>query len=80
MVEQDLDFNCEYILPQLSGRHSQIIHNDGNIYNLIIDPNNPGKVSGLVDFGDMMHAPLTFVLAVSAGSLTLLIIYNQPVM
>ncbi len=71
MVEQDLDFTCEYILPQLSGMRSQIIHNDGNIHNLIVDPNNPDKVSGLVDFGDMMHAPLIFDLAVSAGSLTL---------
>lgn len=71
MVEQDLDFTCEHILPQLSGLRSQVIHNDGNIHNFIVDPNNPDKVSGLVDFGDMMHAPLIFDLAVSAGSMTL---------
>ncbi len=70
-IERDLDYTIEHVLPRLSGMRSQIIHNDGNIHNLIVDPAEPTKITGLVDFGDMMHAPLIFDLAVSAGSMTL---------
>ena len=71
VLERDLDYTLEHVFPQLAGLRSQIIHNDGNTHNIIVDPDNPTKVSGLVDFGDMMHAPLIFDLAVSAGSMTL---------
>lgn len=70
-IERDLDYTLEHIFPRLAGMRSQIIHNDGNTHNIIVDPANPAKVAGLVDFGDMMHAPLIFDLAVSAGSMTL---------
>lgn len=73
-VERDLDFTNQYILPRLSGMRSQIIHNDGNPHNLIVDTANPEQPGGLIDFGDMMHAPLIFDLAVAAGSMTL----NSP--
>ncbi|MDH5354274.1 MAG: aminotransferase class III-fold pyridoxal phosphate-dependent enzyme [Gammaproteobacteria bacterium] len=70
-IERDLDYTLEHIFPRLAGLRSQIIHNDGNTHNIIVSPDNPTKVAGLVDFGDMMHAPLIFDLAVSAGSMTL---------
>ena len=70
-VERDLDFSLEHIFPQFSSLRSQVIHNDGNSHNLIVDPSDPTKVTGLVDFGDMMHAPLIFDLSVAAGSMTL---------
>jgi len=70
-IERDLDFTNQQVLPRLAGMRSQIIHNDANAHNLIVDPGRPDKVAGLVDFGDMLHAPLIFDLAVAAGSLTL---------
>ncbi len=70
-IERDLDYTLEHIFPRLAGMRSQIIHNDGNTHNIIVDPANPTKIAGLVDFGDTMHAPLIFDLAVSAGSMTL---------
>lgn len=70
-VEHDLDFTNQKILPQLKGMRHQVIHNDGNIHNLLVDTENPDNVSGLIDFGDMMYAPLIFDLAVCAGSMAL---------
>ena len=47
-------FNSEYleILPHL---RKQIIHNDGNDYNIIM---NGSTVSGIIDFGDVTHSAL----------------------
>ena len=58
------------VLPQVSSMRAQIIHNDANLYNLLVDATNPAQITGLVDFGDMLHAPLIFDLAIAAGSMT----------
>lgn len=54
------------VLPKLNALPSQIIHNDGHPYNLLRpDAVSPGVV-GLIDFGDMVHAPIINDLAVTA--------------
>lgn len=45
-------------------RH-QLIHNDFNPHNVIIDPADPDRIAGIIDFGDMVHAPLVNDLAVA---------------
>lgn len=46
-------------LPAISGlRRRQIIHNDFNPHNILINPAAPTEVVGIIDFGDMVHAPL----------------------
>ena len=42
----------------------QIIHNDFNPHNILLDPAAPVDVVGIIDFGDMVHAPLINDLAV----------------
>jgi 4-aminobutyrate aminotransferase-like enzyme/Ser/Thr protein kinase RdoA (MazF antagonist) len=54
-------------LPRLNGLRAQVIHNDFNFHNVLVDEMNPDRISGLIDFGDMIHAPLIIELAV-AGS------------
>ncbi|MEZ5198838.1 MAG: phosphotransferase [Bacteroidales bacterium] len=52
----------EYLLPELPGLRKSIIHNDGNDWNVLVQD---GKVSGMIDFGDMVYAPLIQELAVA---------------
>lgn len=54
-------------LPHLSSLRSQVIHNDMNFHNLLVDEQQPQRITGLIDFGDMVHGPLILELA-NAGS------------
>src|SRR5579862_1959051 len=53
-------------LPAFSALRSQVIHNDGHSGNILVD-HDAGSVVGLLDFGDMIHGPLVFDLAVPAA-------------
>ncbi|NQY64493.1 MAG: aminotransferase class III-fold pyridoxal phosphate-dependent enzyme [Alteromonadaceae bacterium] len=45
-----------------------VIHNDANDYNLLIDDVlQPTKITGLIDFGDMVHSHLINELAITAA-------------
>jgi len=47
---------CRERMPVLGGLRSQAIHGDCHGQNLLVDP-AAGVVSGILDFGDMIHAP-----------------------
>jgi len=55
-----LQYNDE-VLPHIPTLRHSIIHNDANDWNVLV---NTGKVTGIIDFGDMVHAPLIQELAV----------------
>ncbi|TRX59358.1 aminotransferase class III-fold pyridoxal phosphate-dependent enzyme [Fulvivirga sp. M361] len=52
----------EIVIPVLPGLRKQIIHNDANEWNVLV---NDGKVSGIIDFGDLAYTPLINELAVA---------------
>jgi 4-aminobutyrate aminotransferase-like enzyme/Ser/Thr protein kinase RdoA (MazF antagonist) len=56
-------------LPRLKELRQSVIHNDGNDYNLLVEPDVEGNwtVSGLIDFGDMMETPLVCEPAIAAA-------------
>jgi 4-aminobutyrate aminotransferase-like enzyme/Ser/Thr protein kinase RdoA (MazF antagonist) len=54
-------------LPSLRGLRSQAIHGDCHGGNVLLDP--AGGVSGILDFGDMIHAPLILEPAVAMAEL-----------
>ena len=56
-----LQFETE-VQPQLSRLRKACIHNDANDYNLLV---NEDAVTALIDFGDMVYAPLVNNLAVA---------------
>lgn len=60
----DFDTN---VMPWLSTLPAQTIHNDFNMENILIDPKNPDQITGIIDFGDMVHAPTIFDVAVASG-------------
>ncbi len=55
-------------LPRLRGLRSQAIHGDCHAANLLVDT-DAQSISGIIDFGDMIHAPLIFEPAVAMSEL-----------
>ena len=53
-------------LPRL--RH-QVVHNDLNPLNILVDPSDEARVTGVIDFGDLTHTALIADVAVSAAEL-----------
>lgn len=61
-----LDRLRDEVLPALNALPSQVIHNDGHTYNLLRPDAEDQRVVGLIDFGDMVYAPIIDELAVTA--------------
>jgi 4-aminobutyrate aminotransferase-like enzyme/Ser/Thr protein kinase RdoA (MazF antagonist) len=55
-------------LPLLRSLRSQAIHGDCHAHNVLIDPSSQ-KISGILDFGDMVHAPRVLEPAVALSEL-----------
>jgi hydroxylysine kinase len=76
-VRRDLAARCldsfvSHALPVLGGLRSQVLHNDFNPHNLLVDAGDPSRITGIIDFGDMVRGPLINDLAVAAA-------YHVPV-
>lgn len=54
-------------LTSLRTGRRQVIHNDLNGYNVMVSSVDPADVTGLLDFGDMVQAPLAQDLAVACA-------------
>jgi len=59
----------EHTLARLSGLPSGVIHNDANDHNLLVGegPSGGKVISGIIDFGDLLHAPRVCELAIGAA-------------
>ena len=57
------------IYPRLLQFRTQVIHQDGHGANLLRASVSSEDVAGVIDFGDMIHGPLIFELAVSGAHL-----------
>jgi 4-aminobutyrate aminotransferase-like enzyme len=64
-VERVLDRFQELVAPALPGLRAQVIHGDMSLDNVLLGDDL--RVSGIVDFGDMTHAPLVCDLAVAVA-------------
>ncbi|MFD2782056.1 aminotransferase class III-fold pyridoxal phosphate-dependent enzyme [Novosphingobium pokkalii] len=54
------------IYPALARTRHQVVHQDAHMGNLLVDPAEPTRVVGVIDFGDMLHGPLLADLATAA--------------
>jgi len=66
VVERVLDRLDAEVLPQLEKQRAQVIHNDVSGMNTLVDGQ---RVTGVIDFGDLIHAPLVCDLAVPISEL-----------
>jgi 4-aminobutyrate aminotransferase-like enzyme/Ser/Thr protein kinase RdoA (MazF antagonist) len=64
-VRQVLERYQARVAPALPGLRAQVIHGDMSLDNVLLDEDL--RVSGIVDFGDMTHAPLVCDLAVAVA-------------
>ncbi|AOR58446.1 phosphotransferase [Pectobacterium parmentieri] len=47
-----------HVAPELATLRHQVIHNDLNPHNVLVDGTSPTRVTGIIDFGDAVFAPL----------------------
>ena len=45
-------------LPRMRTLRAQLVHADVNEANMIVDPDDPARVTGIIDFGDIIHGAL----------------------
>lgn len=55
------------VLPALRPLPRQPVHNDLNPHNILVDPADPDRICGIIDFGDMVQAPRICDVAVAAA-------------
>jgi len=66
-VAQALNDFEQFALPNFTQIRRQVIHSDFNLDNVLIDPDQPDIVVGVIDFGDMLEAPLIADVAIGAS-------------
>ncbi|MDX1508574.1 MAG: phosphotransferase, partial [Woeseiaceae bacterium] len=59
------------IAPSLGELRRQVIHNDFNPGNVLVDPTDHERIVGIIDFGDMLRAPLVVDVATAATYLAI---------
>lgn len=57
------------IAPALPTLPTQVVHADFNPHNLLTNPDDPTRITGILDFGDMVRTPRICDLAVAASYL-----------
>jgi Ser/Thr protein kinase RdoA (MazF antagonist) len=58
LVESFMQRFTDHVLPRLASVRAQVIHNDYHLYNVLVAPDDHERILGVIDFGDMLHAPL----------------------
>lgn len=69
-VEAAFDRFERVAAPRFASLPAQVIHNDLNANNLLVDPRQPDCIAGVIDFGDLVHSPRIFEVAVAAAHQT----------
>ncbi len=62
-----LDRFDHHVQPRLADCRWQVVHNDLNPHNVLVDKTDPDRISGVLDFGDMVRTPLVCDLGVAAA-------------
>jgi hydroxylysine kinase len=58
IVGHFMDRFVDHLLPRLATTRAQVIHNDFHLYNVLVADDDTDRVTGIIDFGDLIHAPL----------------------
>jgi len=67
LSEAVLEAFAARVTPALPGLRWQVVHGDLNPHNLLGDPGAPDRVTGILDFGDMVWTPLVCDAAIAAS-------------
>jgi len=58
----------QIVLPRIRKLRHQVIHQDAHGGNVLVDPQDPTRITGLIDFGDMLYGSLVAEVAVAADA------------
>ncbi|QGY33208.1 phosphotransferase [Pantoea cypripedii] len=67
LVRNGFDSFVNEVQPRLRAMRHQVIHADFNPYNILMDVRDSNKVSGILDFGDMVYSQLINNIAIAAS-------------
>jgi Ser/Thr protein kinase RdoA (MazF antagonist) len=67
IVDKVFEQHLHHVEPRLATLRAQVVHNDLNPHNLLVDRNDTTKVTGILDFGDIVYTPLINELAVACS-------------
>ncbi len=67
LASQTLNRFDTQIAPALADLRTQVVHNDLNPHNVLADPTDHDIITGVLDFGDMVHTPLICDVAITAS-------------
>jgi hydroxylysine kinase len=69
LVDECIDIFEQELAPGFEALRTQVIHNDLNPGNILVTGSDPRSVAGVIDFGDMLRAPLVIDVAIAASYL-----------
>ncbi|WP_042777072.1 aminotransferase class III-fold pyridoxal phosphate-dependent enzyme [Sinorhizobium fredii] len=55
------------VAPRFATLRASVIHNDANDWNVLLDPDNRDRISGIIDLGDALYAPVIAEVAIAAA-------------
>ena len=68
LVDHFLQYYHNHTMPLLGQLPLGVIHNDANDYNLLVDSQtHPKQITGIIDFGDVVHTHIINELAIAAA-------------
>ncbi|MBP1875212.1 4-aminobutyrate aminotransferase-like enzyme/Ser/Thr protein kinase RdoA (MazF antagonist) [Ensifer adhaerens] len=67
LLERFLARFTQSVEPKLATLRSAVIHNDANDWNVLVDKSDHDRISGLIDFGDALYAPVIAEVAIAAA-------------
>jgi hydroxylysine kinase len=67
LATETLDRFDRDLAPFLPELRAKVVHNDLNPHNVLVDPADPSRITGVLDFGDMVQTPLICDAAVAAS-------------
>ena len=67
LATEGLDYYEQHVQPVVATFRTQVVHNDFNPHNVLVDPDDPTHVTGVIDFGDMVETQLVNDVAIAAS-------------
>ena len=69
LAEAIFDQFDEKVVPLLGSLTSQVVHGDFSPFNVLVNPDRPDYVVGIIDFGDVVRTPVIFDISVTMANL-----------
>ncbi|MGI9249072.1 MAG: aminotransferase class III-fold pyridoxal phosphate-dependent enzyme [Woeseiaceae bacterium] len=69
-VDTVFEHMTQVVNPRLSSLRHQVIHQDAHTGNVLVNPEDPSEITGLIDFGDLLYGTLVAEIAVACDSVS----------